>query len=219
MLRIAGRLWELLFPEKCVLCRRILSREELDLCHTCRAEAPEYDRRRPKLRYIRDFTAVWYYEDQVRSSLLRFKFGGVRSYCESYGRLLAMRVRQELPEDIDLVTWVPIGPKRRRKRGYDQVELIARVVSRELELPLARLLDKPKDNPAQSGLKGPEERRANVLGVYRVTDRETIKEKNILLLDDIVTTGATAAECGKTLQLAGAKYIYCAAVAAVRQSK
>lgn len=216
---ILGRLWELLFPGKCVLCRRVLDREELDLCHACRAEAPEYDRRRPKIRYIRDFTAVWYYEDHVRGSLLRYKFHNARSYCDSYGRLLAMRVRRDLPEDIDLIAWVPIGPGRKAKRGYDQVELIARALSRELEIPLEQVLRKPRDNQAQSGIHGAEERRANVLGVYRVTDREKVKEKNILLLDDIVTTGSTVAECAKTLQLAGAKYIYCAAVAAVRDTK
>ncbi|WP_289466385.1 ComF family protein, partial [Klebsiella pneumoniae] len=87
-------------------------RQELDLCHGCRSEAPEYDRRRPKLPYIRDFTAVWYYEDRVRGSILRYKFSGARSYAESYGRLMAMRIRQDLPEDVDLVTWVPIGPGR-----------------------------------------------------------------------------------------------------------
>lgn len=216
---ILKRLWELLFPPKCVLCRGILGKEELDLCHGCRKKAPAYDGRRDKLRFVQKCTAVWYYEDAVRRSLLRYKFHNARSYAQCYGRMLAMKTLEDLPEKIDLITWVPIGPKRKRKRGYDQVELLAEAVSRELSVPAAKLLRKPRDNKPQSGLDTAESRRGNVLGVYEVCDPEMIRDRNILLLDDIVTTGSTVSECARMLQSAGAKHVYCAAVAAVRNQK
>lgn len=210
---------ELLFPPKCVLCRQILPKDVTDLCHQCREHGPEYEKRRMKLRCVADFTAVWYYENEVRDSLLRYKFSGKRSYAPAYGRKLAMRISRDLPGEFDCVTWVPVSARRKRSRGYDQVELLAQTVSRELGIPGERLLFKHRDNKPNSGLDSAEARRANVLGVYRAVNIDNLKNKRILLLDDILTTGATVSECARVLLSAGAKEVYCAAVAAVRIKK
>lgn len=203
----------LLFPPKCVLCGRILRRSELDLCRDCRSTAPVAGHCREQHRFIDHWTAVWYYEGKVRDSLLRYKFGRRRSYAQSYGRLLALRIGEELGNDFDVITWVPVSRRRRRKRGFDQVELLAKAVSRELELPAKGLLRKVRHNPAQSSLTSASQRRANVLGVYETTDPASIAGKRILLLDDIITTGATVQECAKMLLLAGAQSVQCAAMA------
>ena len=79
------------------------------------------------------------------------------------------------------------------------------------------LLKKVRHNRPQSGIHGAAQRRANVLGAYRELDREAIAGKKILLLDDILTTGATAGECARVLKTAGAKEVHCAAVAAARK--
>lgn len=218
-MKLTHRIWKLLFPTKCILCREILSREELDLCHTCRRKAPQWNGQRDKLRFIQEYTAVWYYESDVRQSLIRYKFRNARHYCESYGRMVAMRVNQDLPEQIDLVTWIPISRRRKWKRGYDQCELLAQAVGRELEIPVQRLLVKKRDNKHQSSLKSAGERRANVLGVYEICNGDWVEGRNILLLDDIITTGATASEGARMLQGAGARNVYCAAVAAGRNQK
>lgn len=207
------RLLEWLFPRKCILCRKFLGRDETDLCQECRVDQPEYRYGKKKVPHTADLTAVWMYEGQVRQSLHRYKFGGARHYAEAYGRLLAMRILRDLPE-ADIITWVPISARRRRRRGYDQVELLANAVSRELELPNKPLLEKSRDNRPNSDLKTPAERRANVLGVYKVADQELLRDKRVLLLDDIVTTGATASECARVLLTAGAKEVIFAAVAA-----
>lgn len=213
-MRIVKRLLALLFPPKCVLCRRILAKEELDLCRDCRTNSPEYGKNHRKIRYLKDFTAVWFYEDQVRGSLIRYKFYHARSYAPSYGRLLAMKISQEFTDLPEIITWVPISRLRRLRRGYDQVELLARAVSQELGTECVRTLVKVRHNRPQSGISNAQERQANVLGVYRVTG--DVAGKRILLLDDILTTGATAGECGRVLLTAGAKEVYCAAVAAGR---
>ena len=211
-------LLRLLFPPKCVLCGRILPREQTDLCHACRAETPAFHRKGVKLRFIKEHTAVWFYEGHVRKSILRYKFRRARSYCHCYGRLLAMRVQQDLPE-ADVITWVPISRKRLKKRGYDQSRLLAEAMSRELGIPAEGLLEKRRENRAQSTVRTPEERRANVLGVYRVTDPQTLAGKDVLLVDDVITTGSTAGECARMLLSAGARNVYCAAVAAGRNQK
>ena len=205
----------LLFPPKCVLCRKVLDENETDLCHDCRSHTQECSKRTKKLPYLAGWTALWYYEGDVRRSILRFKFHNARSYAESYGRMLAMKLLQEeIP--FDLLTWAPISRMRKWKRGYDQVELIAQAVGRELGIAPVATLKKRRNNPPQSGIRDAARRRANVFGVYQVLDPNLICGKRILLLDDIMTTGATAGECARVLLTAGAEEIHFGAVASAR---
>ncbi len=216
MMRLLNWLLNLLFPPKCLLCRRILQEHELDLCHNCRMDGPECTNQRKKFPFIDSWTAVWYYEDNARRSLLRYKFRGKRSYAQGYGRLLAMKLQTAHPDGFDLLTWVPVSTLRKFTRGYDQVELLARSVGRELGMKPLPLVRKIRHNQPQSGIFGDAQRRANVLGVYRVENPELLREKKILLLDDIITTGATAGECARVLLTAGAKEIHCGAMALAR---
>lgn len=208
------RLFALLFPPKCVLCKRFLAKEETDFCHSCRENAPEFEKVNLKLSFLAGWTAVWYYKDTVRESLLRYKFSGRRSYAPAYGRVLAMRLQKDRMDQFDILTWVPIAPLRRLRRGYDQVELLAAAVGEELGVKPVKTLRKIRNTPPQSGIPDPARRRANVLGAYRPVDPENIRGKRILLLDDIITTGSTVSECARELLSAGAREVYCAAVAA-----
>ena len=207
----------LLFPPKCILCGRLLEKREQDLCRECRCDSPEYPFRKENIQFLDSFTAVWYYEGSVRKSLLRYKFYNSRSFADGYGRLLAMKLLQTHPEGFDCLTWVPVSCLRKFRRGYDQVELLAKAVGRELGMTPVPLLKKVRHNRPQSGITDSARRRANVLGAYREVNREAISGKRILLLDDILTTGATAGECARVLLTAGAKEIHCAAVAAARK--
>lgn len=218
-MKLFYRIAQWLFPPKCVLCRSLLQKDETDLCHHCRAHAPAAPAPHKKIPHLDRWTAVWYYEDTVRASILRFKFGNARSYARSYGRFLAMQLLKEDMTDFDLLTWVPVSPLRRLRRGYDQVELLAKSVGRELDIEPVRLLKKTRHNKAQSGISDDAARRANVLGAYRVTNPKILQDKRILLLDDVVTTGATASECARTLLTAGAKQVNCAAVARRHENK
>lgn len=211
-------IFRLLFPPKCVLCRRLLSRQETDLCHSCRTDTEEFTTAKNNLPFVAEWTAVWYYKDAVRSSLLRYKFYNLRSYAKVYGKLLALKV---LESDLkyDCLSWIPVSKKRLRKRGYDQVELIAQVAAEALGLPLHSTLYKFRDTPAQSSLRNAYQRRANVLGAYKPIAPETVSGKHVLLLDDVITTGATASECARVLLTAGAASVSCAAVAAASQHK
>ena len=103
-MNILEYLWDLLFPPKCLLCRNVLNRDELDLCHECRTHGPDCTVRRKKFPFIDSWVAIWYYDDEnVRRSLLRYKFCGVRSYAIGYGRLLAMQIIQDHSEGFDLL--------------------------------------------------------------------------------------------------------------------
>lgn len=215
-MRPLKRLAELLFPPKCVLCGAILEKDELDLCHTCRIEAPDCPVSRSKLPFADSWIAVWHYDGTVRRSLIRYKFRNCRCYAGCYGRMLAMKLLREYPEGFDILTWVPISRRRKLRRGFDQVELLANAVGKELGMVPVPLLKKIRHNHPQSGISGEAQRRANVLGAYKIVNAERIPGKRILLLDDIITTGATVGECARMLLTAGAKEVHCGAVASAR---
>ena len=206
-----------LFPEKCVLCGRILEKNEMDLCHKCRIEAPECGISRTKYPFLDSWTALWHYQDKVRRSILRYKFYGRRNYAAAYARMLGVKLLKEERAELDLITWVPISAKRLKKRGFDQGQLLAENLGEELKIPVTPLLKKIRDNPPQSGIVGHAHRKANVLGAYIMTDSQTLKGKRILLLDDILTTGATAGECARVLLTAGAEEVHLAVIAAANK--
>lgn len=206
----------LLFPPKCLLCRSILNENELDLCHKCRVDAPAAPISQKKLPFVDSWTSVWYYEERTRASILRYKFYGARSNARGYGRLLSMKLLETHPEGFDGLTWVPVSKLRKLRRGYDQVQLLADAVGRELGMEPVPLLKKIRHNPPQSGITGIAQRRANVLGVYQITQADLVKGKRLLLLDDVITTGATVGECARILLTAGAKEVHCGSVAVAR---
>lgn len=205
-----------LFPPKCTLCEALLQSQETDLCHRCRGEAPDCTKARKKLPFLDSWLAVWYYEDAVRESILRFKFQGRMHYAQVYARLLVMKLQQTHPDGFDMISYVPVSARRRLQRGYDQVELLAQAVAEELDTQYVQLLEKVRHNQPQSDIRGEAQRRANVSGAYQVTDAQAVKGKRILLLDDVITTGATMGECARVLLTAGAQEVHGAAVAAVR---
>ena len=213
-MKILHHIAALLFPPKCVLCRNILEKEETDLCHVCRREISDFPKPKRSIPFLESWTALWYYNGSVRKSILRYKFRNQRSYASVYGRLLAMKLLREYPDGFDILTWTPISPIRRLRRGYDQVELLAKAVAAELGMEATPTLKKIRHNPPQSGIQGYAKRKANVLGAYRAEEPERFRGKRILLLDDIVTSGATASEAARVLLTAGAKEVILAAIAA-----
>ena len=218
-MKLFHHILQLLFPSKCVLCGKILQKGALDLCHDCRAEISDHPKPKNPIQFLASWTVLWYYEGNVRQSLLRYKFSNRRSYAASYGRLLAMKLLREYPDGFDVLTWIPISTQRKLERGYDQVELLAAAVATELDMEAVPTMQKIRNNPPQSGISGSAQRRANVLGVYRATDPDRIRGKRVLLLDDIITTGATASEAARVLLTAGASEVTCAAIAAASHSK
>lgn len=210
-------LLDLLYPPKCVFCGRLLRENETDLCEGCRTRLPTVNESVKRGSFYTGCCCVYYYEGTVRDSVLRYKFRSMRQYADAYGRLLAMRLLRQ-GETYDLLTWVPISARRRRSRGYDQARLLARRTALELGLPCVQTLRKIRHNPAQSRQADAAARRANVLGVYAAEKAESIKGKRILLIDDVITTGATLSECSKVLRAAGAETVACATLAATRET-
>jgi len=209
----------ILFPPKCILCARILTKEETDLCHDCRKSTEPFPGAKTNIPFVAHWTSLWYYKDDVRGSIHRFKFGNRRHYAETYGRLLGLRLSDSSYAEADLITWVPVSALRKLRRGYDQSRLLADALGKELRLPVIRVLKKIRHTPPQSVLGHAPQRRANVLNAYKIVNPDRVAGKCILLLDDVVTTGATASECARVLLTAGAKEVNLATVAVAKHDK
>lgn len=210
-------LLDLLYPPRCVFCRKLLRSDETDVCKKCRSRLPQIDGTFKRGKFFTQCCSVYEYRDEAADSLKRYKFGGLRHYAAAYGRLLAMCILRERLE-FDVLTWAPISKKRRRARGYDQSRLLAEAVARELGVQCVQTLEKIRDNPAQSTMKDAAARHANVMGVYRAVMPERFAGRRVLLIDDIITTGATLSECSFVLLNAGAAEVLCATVAATQFS-
>lgn len=213
------RVLDLLYPPRCTFCRRLLHDGDIEsgVCRECRKILPyvPYGSQRRDVRNVELCVAPMYYEGSVRDSLLRYKFNGLTAYGRIYADFIAKSI-DENQISCDIITWVPLSRRRLRKRGYDQARIIAEQLSAELGLPCVKLLDKNVDNPPQSGTGDAQARRANAAGVYSFRGAERISGLSVLLIDDIVTTGSTLAECAKVLRAAGCSAVYAAAAATRR---
>ena len=211
-------LLDLLFPPRCVFCGKLLATGERDFCARCQRELPWLEG--PAAEQTGEFfslcAAPLRYQGVVRDSIRRYKFKGRQGYHKAYGKLVAQCVHDHLAGKYDLITWVPLSEKRRRERGYDQAFLLASAAALELGDVAVETLRKSRHTDAQSGLEGEAERRANVLGAYSAADPALVAGKRVLLIDDVVTTGATFSECARVLRTAGAKDVVCAALARAR---
>lgn len=216
-MKLVAWLLDLIYPPKCAFCGKLLGKDESDLCGKCRKALPEVGGSIKRGENFRQCWSVYDYVGFVAESVRRFKFSGMQQYAQVYGRLIAMNLLRN-KVCFDVLTWVPISKKRRRQRGYEQTYLIAKTVAAELQCPCVPTLKKVRDNPPQSLQKTAANRRGNVLNAYQAVHPERFRDKRVLLIDDIITTGATLSECSKTLLIAGAAQVDCATLAAAQYS-
>jgi len=217
MNRFAVWFVNLFYPAKCIFCGRLLPGDVPDCCDKCIHSLPEYDDADRTVQYFDRTTALFYYRSPVREAILSYKFHGTHSYADVFARWMAAQIRVKFDGTYDLISWVPCSARRRWSRGYDQSRLLAERLGRELGTEVRCTLRKVRHNRAQSGIGKEAERKANVLGVYVAVDPSAVRGKRILLVDDVLTTGATVSECGKILKLAGADSLSCAVIAAAKQ--
>jgi ComF family protein len=154
----------------------------------------------------------------VRAALHDLKYAGERRLAEPLGCAIARRWAR-VGIGADVVVPVPIHAERERRRGFDQAALIAEVAARELGLPLVRAVERTRSTMAQFEL-GRDERAANVASAFRVppdpATTDAVGGRWILLIDDVVTTGATLAATAEALETAGARAVSAIAVARER---
>lgn len=190
--RVCGRFWQEKKP----------GREEV--CRFCRQKKPAFDLAR----------AVAPYRGAIGEAVLRLKTGGSHRLAAALGELVAEIARRTAPlARTDLIIPVPLTPRSQARRGFNQAELLAREVGSRLEFPVeTRAVVKIRETKRQAGLPR-EERIYNLTGAFAVTRPEKIHGKNILIIDDVFTTGSTADNISLELRKYQAGDVYVLTVA------
>lgn len=205
-------LQDIIFTVKCPYCQRVIYRKDY-VCKECKNKFPQKGYETYAIGGYKTISP-FKYDGIFASGVKNFKFYENPSYARQLALPLANEISAKYDiNTIDVITEVPMYYKNEKERGYNQSKLLAKECAEIFSIPYAELIEKHKANKAQHTLKG-KERESNVHGVYRIIDKNAVIDKNILIIDDIITTGNTLGECCKILKKAGCKNIYCATLCA-----
>ena len=191
------KLLNTLYPKRCLLCGKVIRFEET-VCAECEKKFNGITYQTYAKGGYTCVSAVPY-ADEFASAILKFKFSGRKQYSSQIAIFIADAVKTKYPDvHFDIITYVPMHKKNLRKRGYNQCELLANSLSEILGIPTVATLKKTRFTKPQHTLKA-SKRSENIKGAFRIIDKKLVKNLDILLLDDIITTGNTLGECAKTL--------------------
>lgn len=176
---------------------------ENNICLECEKRIPIFE----------SVTTVGIYNGLLKNAIYNLKYDGVQKIAKPLGKFLAEKIKEELDyKEIDLVTSIPISKEKLKKRKFNQAELLAWEVAKNLVLPYKEILEREKDTEAQHSL-GKKERSENLKDAFVVSRKTNIKAKNLLIIDDIFTTGATIQETSAILKKANCDKIFVGVVA------
>ena len=209
MISIRKRLLDLIYPQVCGICGKI---NKNSLCNKCKIKLEkEYkfqidNYEDDASKHFIEHNYFFKYENLIRSQILALKFQEKPYIYKTIAYFLEnMQKSFENLKKYDIIVVVPISNQRKKDRGYNQSELMAREISRIIKIPIARnVLYKIKHTVPQSSLNK-KQREENAKGVYEIKNITQIYNKKILLIDDIYTTGNTVNECANILIQRGIK--------------
>ncbi len=225
--KIKRELLNTIFPKFCVgcgiegtwLCRNCQKEilpVEMQVCPQCNRinSGGRYCQHCRKGKILKGIIAASYYEEgPIREIIHNFKYNSVTELKDILVKLL-FDVYKKAALPIEIITYAPMHPLRQAKRGYNQAEILAMTLAKKIKIPCEKLLIKAKKTKRQVELTG-KKRRENLKGVFKVASPwlvglgpKSIKNKNILIVDDITTTGATLNECAYVLKNAGATGVW-----------
>lgn len=207
-----------LFPKRCILCNEVIEYDK-NMCEDCTKNfsAVQIVRHIPYLNGERFVECIspFLYTGGIRQAILRLKFHNVRSNLGFFASSIAEKILEESDiSDIDYICFVPMSDRGFKNRGYNQSELLAGTLSEILKIPVKNVLVKNRETFTQHELSA-DERSKNLLGAFSVCGNESVRNKNFILCDDIITTGSTLKECVKALKNGGADRIICCTIASV----
>ena len=207
------RLLDLISPRLCVVCGQRLTVSEDVICTKCNLHLPRtdfhqdpYENEMAKLFWhqipVERATALFYYESHAETAniLYELKYKNHPEVGEVMGRLMAKELQPSgFFDGIDGIVPIPLAKKRQRQRGYNQSLEIARGISAITSLPIYNKVVRRNVFEGSQTSKGRWERNENVEGVFKLKDASAIQGKHLLMVDDVVTTGATVIACVQEL--------------------
>lgn len=213
------------FPPRCIFCGKLLMvSSKIHICSSCYGRIPFADTGsarstgRQRGSDCDEILFVCEYAGIIKESLIKYKFFGRPSFYRTFAALMGDKVRGLMERHkFDMIISVPLHKSRERERGFNQSRLLSKALSRETGIrECSGLLTRVKNTDSQS-LLGKNSRRVNIIDAFKITSPEKISNKNILIIDDIFTTGSTLNECSKVLKKAGAARVAAAVLASGRK--
>lgn len=197
-----------LYPDVCGICDKINKESLCEKCNYNLKSINKYKLIKYKNKFFDEHLYVFKYDGIIREKIIQYKFYEKSYMYKTFAKIIVKNEKKyRFLENYDIIIPVPIHKKRKNEREYNQSSLIARELAYNLELIyIENVLYKKINNMRQSSLKQ-SERINNVKNVYFLKNRELIENKQVILFDDIFTTGSTANECAKLLKQNGAKKI------------
>ncbi len=226
-MNIKSLLTRIFFPLKCPLCGELIPltsdscsccNEDVtpisrNFCRHCGAEEENCTCKEHGENILENISGVYIYGGKIKSQIALFKFAKEKSFAKEFSLRMSERVAEVFSEaDFDAVTFVPSSEKSMKERGFNQSELLAIGVAERLFAPLENILIKIKETDFQHNLSA-KDRVKNLNGAFAIRDAALVKDKVILLCDDIKTTGTTLRKCSDVLYENGAKEVYCIVLA------
>lgn len=201
-------LLELVYPNVCGFCNKICKNE---LCNKCKMKIIQHQIDiviKPENKHFKELISILKYEGIIRDKILQYKFEDKAYIYKTFAKIVLKNKKVcGLLKKYDIIIPVPIHKKRKLQRGYNQTQLIAKEISKNIDIKLCNnVLVKNKNTIAQSKLNK-NKRKQNIKGAFKALNVQNIQGKSVLLFDDIYTTGSTANECSKILKEAGAKTV------------
>ena len=198
------------YPARCINCGELVN-DKYPFCNECLKIFKPKRRERfievngKKIKCI----SAFHYEGKIRESICDFKFRDRKSYSKFFAESISkVFIPEDKIKEFDYITAVPLSKQRYKERGYNQAEIVAKDLSKIINVEYFDILKKVKNNKIQHTLNL-EERRNNVKNVYDVQGEINIKDKKIIICDDIITSGNTLAECVRVLLELGAVEVVC----------
>ncbi len=193
---------ELIYPKTCGMCNKI---SKSYICNKCKLKLKKIlklNKINFNDKYFDSLTYLFRYEGNIRTMILEYKFKDKSYLYKFFSEIIVNNCN--LKNKYDIILPVPIHKKRKLQRGYNQSELIAKDIAKNIDIEYSNsVLQKIKNTLPQSSLNK-SQRINNVLGVYSIIKPQYINDKKIILMDDIYTTGSTVNECSKILKKNGA---------------
>lgn len=182
----------------CERCGAKMSENNDSICLNCKSNNFDFDTAR----------SVFTYEDKVMTAIHRYKYSNEKYLLEPFGNYLS-KYLATWSIHPDYITAVPLHPNKEKERGYNQAKCMAEELAKNFSIQYLDICEKIVDNPSQASLPL-KERRENVKDVYKIISaiRNKIKDKTILLIDDVYNTGSTVSEVARILKKAGTKIVY-----------
>lgn len=214
MLKIKKIFLDLLFPVSCFNC----GRGNQLICQECSDKFLKLlgnnTNAGDSCQYLTKVLVAFDYNNQLVARAIRaFKYNFIFDLADILGSLLVEFLKSQNLKNFDLVIPVPLNIKRKNWRGFNQAELLARIIGQYYLLPVENdLLIRRVNTHPQVGLSA-KQRQTNISGIFCIKKEYILKNKKILLVDDVITTGATLNECAKLLINNGAKEVWAAALA------